>query len=64
VAAEQTGWEVKRIWAVKGNTPYPIPRLLSFFVAAIANLGSFAGFGLNLMMIAYKSQSSGKKTLK
>ena len=64
VAAKQTGWEVKKIWAVKGNTFYPVPRLLSLFVAAIAYLGSLAGFGLNLMMLAYKPDPNGMRKLK
>jgi SAM-dependent methyltransferase len=54
LAVQSAGWEVERVWTIRGEINYPIPRPLNFLFNVLQRLGSHFGWGLNLTMIARK----------
>jgi SAM-dependent methyltransferase len=55
LAVQSAGWEVERVWTIRGNMDYPIPRLINLSFNLIQRLGSRFGWGLNLTMLARKT---------
>ena len=54
LAVQNAGWVVERVWTVRGNIGYPIPRPINLIFNLIQRLGSPFGWGLNLTMLARK----------
>jgi len=55
LAVQNAGWEVERVWTIRGNIGYPIPSLSNLVFNLIQRLSSPFGWGLNLTMLARKS---------
>lgn len=54
LAVQSAGWEVEKVWTIKGNIEYPIPSIINFIFNLIQRFGSRFGWGLNLTMLARK----------
>ena len=54
LAVQSAGWEVERVWTIRGNIDYPIPRVINLIFNIIQRFGSRFGWGLNLTMLARK----------
>lgn len=54
LAAQNAGWKVERVWTIRGNIEYPIPKPINLIFNLLQRLGSTFGWGLNLTMLARK----------
>ena len=54
LAVQKAGWEVERVWTIKGDIAYPIPKPINLIINLLQRLGSPFGWGLNLTMLARK----------
>jgi len=58
LAVQSAGWEVERVWTIRGNIDYPIPRIVNLIFNLTQRLVSRFGLGLNLTMLARKPLSA------
>jgi hypothetical protein len=58
LAVQSAGWEVERVWTIRGNMDYPIPRIVNLIFNLTQRLFSRFGLGLNLTMLARKPLSA------
>jgi SAM-dependent methyltransferase len=54
LAVQRAGWEVERVWTIRGEIHYPIPRVINYIFSLIQRFGASFGWGLNLTMLARK----------
>jgi SAM-dependent methyltransferase len=54
LAVQSAGWEVERVWTIKGKIDYPIPGVINHVFNLMQRFGSRFGWGLNLTMLARK----------
>ena len=51
-AVRKAGWEVERVWTIKGKINYPIPELFNAIFNLIQKITAPFGWGLNITMLA------------
>ena len=55
LAVQRAGWEVERVWTIRGEIDYPIPRVINYIIfSLIQRFGASFRWGLNLTMLARK----------
>ena len=54
LAVQSAGWEVERVWTIRGEINYPIPRVINQIFNLVQRYGARFGWGLNLTMLARK----------
>lgn len=53
-AVQSAGWQVERVWTIRGNIDYPVPKPINHIFNLLQRIGSPFGWGLNLTMLARK----------